>query len=221
MLVNVTLSPPTWTFALFGSDFEPGAWVLWTIPSNEEVILHDADILSVTPDVVRVLTTQPLVATPGTYSVKVQNPGGEISPALTFQMGMPGVILRPVVGYIHYYGYAYVRPLTPNLTNAPLGLAPGATVTVLESGTTALVELFADQASTPHLNPFLADENGYFSVYLVPVPVDVQFAGGGILTPYTIGDAVPLDPRIPPLEAAVAQLEAAAAVMAATPQEEE
>lgn len=206
--VNVTLSPPTWTFALLGTGFVEGASVLWTPPGAAPVTLHDADILSVTAEVVRVLTTGPLVETPGSYSVAVRNPSGETSAPLAFQMGLPGAILEPVVGYLHYYGYAFVRPPLPNVTNAPLGLAPGATITIYASGTTTPVALYADQAGTVIGNPVTADVDGFFSVYLLPLPVDVQFAGGGIVTPYTIGDAIPLDPRIPGLEAAVAQLEA-------------
>jgi len=211
-LVSATVTPPTWSFALLGSGFVQGvgAQVVWTPPGQSAVTLHDADILSVTDSVVKVVTTYPLVAMAGTYNVAVRNPSGETSVALVFQMGPPGIIVRSVAGYLHYYGYAFVRPPTPNTTNAPLGLAPGATVTIYESGTTNLVPLFADQMGNAQSNPVVADENAFFSVYLVPIPVDVQYAGGGILTRYTIGDAIPLDPRIPALETAVAALEGTA-----------
>jgi hypothetical protein len=205
--VNVTVYPPTWTFALLGDGFEPGAEVLWTLPDATTVTFHDADIISVTNEVVRVLTTQPYVEQPGTYSVAVRNPSDETSEALIFQMGLPGVIMGPHVGYLHFYGYAFVRPPTPNLTNEPLRLAPGATVTIYEMGTNTLVLLYSSQAGVPTANPVIADVDAFFSVYVAPIQVDVQFSGGGIITPYTIGDAIPLDPRIPALEAAVAVLE--------------
>jgi hypothetical protein len=87
------------------------------------------------------------------------------------------------------WGYAFARPTTPNTTNAPLGLAPGATVTVFVSGTTTKVTLYADQAGiTPLANPLTADINGYFDFYCINERIDVQFSGTGITTPYTLGD---------------------------------
>jgi len=207
-LANITVFPPTWTFSLFGSGFVPGATVLWTPPGLSTTTLHDADILSVTGTLVRVVTTEPLVSAVGDYTVAVRNPDATTSPTLTFTMTRPGMIVAPAVGYMHIYGYAFIRPPTPNTTHAPLGLAPGATVTIYELGTTTPVALYLDQAGTTTGNPTVADGDAFYSVYFVPQPVDIQFSGGGIPTPYTIGDAVPLDPRIPALEAAVAALEA-------------
>ena len=43
------------------------------------------------------------------------------------------------------WGYSSARPPTPNTTEAPLGLAPGSTVTVFSSGTTNPVLLYADR----------------------------------------------------------------------------
>ena len=209
-LANITVYPPTWTFSLFGSDFLPGAEVFWTPPDLPTIRLHDADILSVTPKLLRFVTIEPQVSGVGDYTVAVQNPPDQMSAALTFTMARPGMIVAPAVGYIHAYGYAFVRPPLPNTTHAPLGLAPGATLTIYEMGTTTPVPVYADQDGTPRSSPVVTDQHAFFSVYLVPQHVDFQFAGGGIVTPYTIGDAVPLDPRIPALEAAVAVLESMA-----------
>jgi hypothetical protein len=92
------------------------------------------------------------------------------------------------------WNYAYRRPATPNSTNAPLGLAPGATITVFASGTQTPVVLFADAAGIVSLaNPFVADANGYFDFYTAQVRIDVQISGTGIQTPYTLGDFQQID----------------------------
>jgi Pectate lyase superfamily protein len=92
------------------------------------------------------------------------------------------------------WGYASARPPTPNTTEAPLGLAPGATVTVFSSGTVTPILIYADRLGmTPLANPFDADINAYFDFYCLRQRVDVQFSGTGITSPYTLGDFLVLD----------------------------
>jgi len=80
--------------------------------------------------------------------------------------------------------YGWSRILS---TGAP---APGATVTVYDTGTLNLSTIYADNLLTPKANPFLADAiSGYWFFYAASSGrYDVQFSGGGIVTPYTIGD---------------------------------
>jgi hypothetical protein len=103
--------------------------------------------------------------------------------------------VSPVAPLNRTWGYAYRRPATPNTTNAPLGMAPGATVAVLAAGTPYLVLLYADAgAVTPLANPFVADIDGYYEFYAANgVRIDIQFSGVGVPTPYTLPDAKPLD----------------------------
>ena len=69
-------------------------------------------------------------------------------------------------------------------TGAP---APLATVTVYQAGTLVLATIY-DSLGAVALNPFTAEATGYFSFYADPQLVDIQFSGGGIVTPYTWGD---------------------------------
>lgn len=84
------------------------------------------------------------------------------------------------------YGSSFTRILA---TGAP---APNATVTVFNSGTMTLSTIFADNGNppTPKANPFSADANGYWFFYADGGRYDVQFSGGGIVTPYTLGDVL-------------------------------
>lgn len=96
---------------------------------------------------------------------------------------------------MHGFGYAQVRPVTPNPLGTPLGLAPGATVNVFLTTTQTAATIFADPAgATPLANPFVADANAFFSFYLTPVAVDVRLSGGGILSPYTLANFLGIDP---------------------------
>lgn len=70
----------------------------------------------------------------------------------------------------------------------------GATITVYDSGTLNLSVLYADDNSspTPKPNPFTADlSSGYFFFYVPAGHYDIRLSGGGIVTPFTWGDAVP------------------------------
>src|SRR5262245_36578250 len=71
------------------------------------------------------------------------------------------------------------------------GSFPGATVTVYQAGTTNLATIFSDNLSTPtsKANPFTASvSDGSFFLYAANGRYDIQFSGGGIATPFTLGD---------------------------------
>lgn len=113
---------------------------------------------------------------------------------------------------IYRAAYASKRPSTPNTTNAPLGLAPGATVTVYNAGTLGLASLSTNVNGTiPLGNPFVADVNGFYAYYVNPVAgnVDEQLSGGGITAPYTLVNVLSLDPVIQSLQLTVANLQSA------------
>jgi hypothetical protein len=90
------------------------------------------------------------------------------------------------------WGYAHKYPPVPNTTNAPLGLAPGATITVFQVGTVVPVIPLYDIVDGSHVlgNPFTADVNGYYDFYVPAQRVDVQISPVGG-TPYTLGDVGP------------------------------
>lgn len=81
--------------------------------------------------------------------------------------------------------FGWTRILT---SGAP---APGATVTVYDTGTLNLSTIYSDNVSTPKANPFVSDANGYWFFYGAE-RYDVQVSGAGITT-YTQGDV----PAIP------------------------
>jgi len=65
---------------------------------------------------------------------------------------------------------------------------PGATVTVFNAGTVTLATIFADDNGTPKANPFTADTtDGMWFFYAAQGAYDVQFSGGGVPVPFTIG----------------------------------
>ena len=100
---------------------------------------------------------------------------------------------------IHRYAYSEARPTTPNTTEAPLGLAPGATVDVYLTGSFTHAALFTDQAlTTPLANPFTSDVNAFYAYFVDPAlgDVDEAFSGTGIVTPYTLAKVICLDPRV-------------------------
>ncbi len=79
-------------------------------------------------------------------------------------------------------------------TGAP---APGATVTVYNTGTLQIPTIYADNIGTPKANPFVADSIGYFFFYANPNNIgnpftgfDILFSGGGIPagSEYTLAD---------------------------------
>src|SRR5579863_10684883 len=115
---------------------------------------------------------------------------------------------------IHRYAYASARPVTPNTTLAPLGLAPGSTVTVYDTGTLTLASLFTDQALSHALgNPLTTDVNAFYQYFVDPSlgDLDEQFSGTGIPTPYTLSEVLNLDPRTASGGGSIATLTAALA----------
>lgn len=65
----------------------------------------------------------------------------------------------------------------------------GATVTVYNQGTLTLSTIYSDNGITPKANPFTADATtGYWFFYAANARYDVAFSGGGITTPFTLGD---------------------------------
>ena len=73
--------------------------------------------------------------------------------------------------------------------------APSATLTVYAKGTNALSLLYAaNDAAQPKANPFTAGTDGYGFFYAANGRYDIQVSGGGITTPYTLGDVVLYDP---------------------------
>lgn len=66
---------------------------------------------------------------------------------------------------------------------------PSCTVTVyLASDGVTLATLYADNAGTPRANPFTAAASGQWFFYANPGSYNVRFSGGGITTPFTLGD---------------------------------
>lgn len=73
--------------------------------------------------------------------------------------------------------------------------APNAQVAVYQRKTTQLAQLYSDNdSSMPKANPFTAGSDGYAFFYAANGRYDVQFSGGGIVTPYGLGDVVLYDP---------------------------
>src|SRR3990167_7640906 len=62
------------------------------------------------------------------------------------------------------------------------------TVTVYLVGTVTLATLYSDDAGTAQANPFTASSTGYWFAYIDGGRYDVRFSGGGIATPFTLGD---------------------------------
>lgn len=72
--------------------------------------------------------------------------------------------------------------------------APNATVTVYQTRTQQLALLYAaDDANQVKGNPFQAGSDGYAFFYAANGRYDVQFSGGGIATPWSLGDVALFD----------------------------
>ena len=84
-------------------------------------------------------------------------------------------------------GWGWARILS---SGAP---APSATVTVYDAGTLNLSTIYSDNLLTPKANPFTADSTAYWYFYGANGRYDLVFSGGGIPTPYTLGDFLILD----------------------------
>jgi parallel beta-helix repeat protein len=77
---------------------------------------------------------------------------------------------------------------------------PSATVTVYLTGTTDLATLYSDRIGTSESNPLTAGSDGKWEFYC-DERVDVRLSGGGIDTPFTLGD-MPANRSSPFIEAA-------------------
>jgi hypothetical protein len=66
---------------------------------------------------------------------------------------------------------------------------PLATITVFNAGTVTIATIYSDSSGTPQANPFTASSTGYWSFYAqAGARFDIRFSGGGIVTPFTLGD---------------------------------
>lgn len=65
---------------------------------------------------------------------------------------------------------------------------PGCTVTVYLTGTTTLAALYSDNSGTAKANPFTADTAGYWFFYADNARYDVRLSGGGLASPFILGD---------------------------------
>ena len=70
---------------------------------------------------------------------------------------------------------------------------PSCTVTVYNSGTLTLSTIYSDNVGTPKANPFTAASTGIWFFYASDGRYDVTFSGGGITSPFTLGDYSLLD----------------------------
>jgi len=68
---------------------------------------------------------------------------------------------------------------------------PSCTVTVYVPGTTTPATIYSDPTGTSKANPFTADTSGRWFFYANNGSYDIRLSGGGIPTPFTLGD-VPL-----------------------------
>lgn len=79
--------------------------------------------------------------------------------------------------------------------NADSEPAPSATVTVYARGTSTLSTLYAaNDVTQAKANPFTAGTDGYGFFYAANGRYDIQFSGGGITTPWSLGDVLVFDP---------------------------
>ena len=67
---------------------------------------------------------------------------------------------------------------------------PSCTVTVYSpAASLTLATIYADSAGTAKANPFTAASNGQWFFYIDESSCDTKFSGGGISSPFTLGDA--------------------------------
>jgi hypothetical protein len=62
------------------------------------------------------------------------------------------------------------------------------TVTVYDVGTLDIASIFSDDSGTVKANPFTASSTGFWFFLANDARYDIRFSGGGISTPFTIGD---------------------------------
>ena len=68
------------------------------------------------------------------------------------------------------------------------GSFPSCTITVYDAGTVNLSTIYSDNSSTSKANPFTAAADGTWFFYVANGRYDVKFSGGGISSPFTLGD---------------------------------
>lgn len=81
-----------------------------------------------------------------------------------------------------------VQGLTQSAPPAVQASYPSCTVTVYLTGTLTLATLFSDTLNTPLSNPFTATSAGYWFFYAANGRYDVVISGGGLSSPFTLGD---------------------------------
>ena len=73
------------------------------------------------------------------------------------------------------------------------GSFPGATVTVYKAIDDTLATLYSDDGVTPKANPFTSNVDGSWFFYAADDNYNIRFSGGGIPSPFTLGDAQAFD----------------------------
>src|SRR5690349_1433453 len=96
-------------------------------------------------------------------------------------------------GYVQLGGQTVTTGGVASTTKVQVSY-PSATVTVYNHGTATLSTIYSDSISTPLANPFTATTSGYFQFYAANGRYDIQFSGGGIVSPFTLLDIVLADP---------------------------
>src|SRR3990167_2783148 len=94
-----------------------------------------------------------------------------------------------IQGWCEQGGYAVTVPGTPGSGSQRFQQTyRSCTVTVYLVGTVTLATLYSNDAGTAQANPFTASSTGAWSFYSDCGRYDVRFSGGGIATPFTLGD---------------------------------
>jgi hypothetical protein len=74
------------------------------------------------------------------------------------------------------------------------GSFPSATITVYIANSVTLATIYADNTGTAKANPFTAGADGTWFFYASDGRYDIQFSGGSLSAPFTIGDVQAFDP---------------------------
>jgi len=92
---------------------------------------------------------------------------------------------RRIMALIKYFNYAI-----KNAGDNPSHVAPAATITVYDQGTTNLSSIYEDSAgNTAKSNPFTADSTtGYFEFYVARGSYDIKISGSSVPAEYTWSD---------------------------------
>jgi hypothetical protein len=79
-----------------------------------------------------------------------------------------------------------------SLGTGAIGSFPGCTITVYLTGTTNIATIYSTITSTPLANPFTGNADGSFLFFALPVGYDILISGGGMPSPVTLTDVVPV-----------------------------